>query len=74
MFDVRDAVSFRDGTLPRAEHVALRRISDLFKLPKNTHIVIFGENYVDANVTSALNYLEQYGYTNLYNLGSKETK
>ena len=74
LYDTRDAVAFRDGTLPGAEHLALRNISTLFKLPKTTSIVLFGHGYGDTEVTSAINYLEQYGYTNVYNLGSMDTK
>lgn len=74
LYDVRDAISFRDGTLPKAEHLVLRRISELFKLPKGTHIILFGTGYTDPDLLSAINYLEQYGYVNVYNLGSKENK
>lgn len=74
LYDVRDAISFRDGTLPGANHLVLRRISELFKLAKGTHIILFGHSYDDPDLLSAINYLEQYGYTNVYNLGSKETK
>ena len=74
LFDTRDAVAFRDGTMDGAEHLVLRNISSLFKLPKTTHIILFGHGYGNSEVVSAINYLEQYGYTNVYNLGSKDTK
>ena len=74
LYDMRDAVAFRDGTLQKAQHLVLRRISELFKLPKGTHIILFGTGYNDPEVVSAINYLERYGYLNIYNLGSKEGK
>lgn len=74
LYDTRSAIEFRDGTLPKAEHLVLRRISELFKLAKGTHIILFGHGYDDPDLLSAINYLEQYGYVNIYNLGSKETK
>jgi rhodanese-related sulfurtransferase len=72
LYDMRDAIAFRDGTLPGAHHVVLRRISEIFKLPKGTSIILFGHGYDDPDVVSAANYLEQYGYINVYNLGSKD--
>lgn len=74
LYDMRDAVAFRDGTLPGASHLVLRRVAELFILPQKTHIVVFGTGYDDPEVVSAINYLDRYGYTNIYNLGSKETK
>ena len=74
LYDMRDAIAFRDGTIPGAEHLVLRRISEAFKLTKTTPIILFGHGFGDSDLLSAINYLEQYGYTNIYNLGSKETK
>ena len=74
LYDMRDAVAFRDGTLPGAKHLVLRRVAELFVLPQKTHIIIFGTGYDDPEVVSAVNYLDRYGYTNIYNLGSKEIK
>lgn len=74
LYDMRDAVAFRDGTLEGAQHLVLRRIAELFSLPKKTHIILFGTGYDDPEVVSAINYLDRYGYFNIYNLGSKETK
>jgi len=70
LIDTRGAVSFRDGTLPNATNVQLRRVSELFKLPKDTKIILFGTGYDDTNVISAASYLSQYGFFNVYSLGS----
>jgi len=72
LIDVRTPVQFRDGTLPNAINVSLRNVSSLFKHPKNTNFVLFGETDDDENVKAAGNYLIQFGYTNVYSLGSKD--
>lgn len=70
LIDTRDAVSFRDGTLPNAINIQLRRVSELFKLPRNTKLILFGTGYDDTNVISATSYLSQYGFLDVYSLGS----
>lgn len=73
LYDMRSAIAYRDGTLPKAEHIVLRRISELFKLPKGTNIILFGEGYDDPDVTTAIGYLMQYGFTKVFNLGSMDS-
>lgn len=72
LYDMRDAIAYRDGTVKGAKHLALRNISTLFKLPKDSIIILFGTEYDDVNVSSAANYLHQYGYTKVYDMGSKD--
>jgi rhodanese-related sulfurtransferase len=72
LIDVRSPVQFRDGSLPNAINVSLRNVSSLFKHPKTTNFILFGESDDDENVKAAGNYLIQFGYSNVYNLGSKD--
>lgn len=72
LVDMRNAVAFRDGTLPGAVNMSLRQISTLINLPKETKIVFFGETNEDENLKAAVNYAVQFGFMNVYTLGSKE--
>lgn len=68
--DVRDPVSFRDGTVPGAINLSLRQLSHLQKHPKTTPIVIFGESATDSTLLSAINYLTLYGFSKVFSLGT----
>lgn len=72
LFDMRNGVAFRDGTVPGAINMTLRRISELIKYPKNTNVIIFGEDHDDEDVVAAINYAYQMGFTNVYSLGNKD--
>lgn len=71
LLDMRDAVAFRDGSIPGAINIPLRRISEVLKYPKTSNIIIFGEGYDDENVKAAINYVYQLGYINVFSLGDK---
>jgi len=72
LYDVRDAVAFRDGTLPGAVNLPLRQVSTLMKLPKDTKLILFGASNDDENLKHILNYISQFGFTEVYSLGAKE--
>ena len=72
LFDTRDPVSFRNGTILGAVNLPLRQVSSVGKHPKNTKIVLFGESDEDPNMKHAVNYLIQMGFTNVNVLGSME--
>lgn len=72
LIDVRSPVAFRDGTLPGAQNVSLRQVSTLFSLPKTTKVIFFGETNDDENLKSAINYMVQFGFQQVYSLGAKE--
>lgn len=72
LVDVRNPVAFRDGTLPGAQNLSLRQLSQLLKYPKNTSLILFGEDEDDPTLKSALNYISQYGFSNVYSLGTKD--
>lgn len=72
LIDVRNPVAFRDGTIPGAVNMSLRQLSQLLPKPKDTTLVLFGEDENDPTLKSALNYISQYGFSKVYSLGSKE--
>jgi len=72
LIDVRSPVAFRDGTLPGARNVSLRQISTLFSMPKETKVIFFGETNEDDTLKSAINYMIQFGFTNVFSLGAKD--
>lgn len=69
LIDVRDPVSFRDGSLPDAINVPLRSVSSLRKYPLNTKIIFFGQTDNDKDLELAINYAWQMGFMNLFTLG-----
>jgi rhodanese-related sulfurtransferase len=71
LFDTRDPVSFRNGTLPGAVNLQLRQVSSaLLPHPKNTKVIFFGESSSDNTLLSAVNYALQYGYTEVFVMSS----
>jgi rhodanese-related sulfurtransferase len=62
LIDVRDPVAFRDGTIPGAVNISLRRISELVKQPKNRCMILFGTSNDDDTLASALGYVRQFGF------------
>jgi rhodanese-related sulfurtransferase len=72
LVDVRSPVAFRDGTLPGAQNVSLRQVSSLFKLPKDTKIIFFGDTNDSEDLIFAVNYMVQSGFTNVFSLGAME--
>jgi 3-mercaptopyruvate sulfurtransferase SseA len=69
LIDTRDAVSFRDGTIPGAINISLRQISSLNSYAKNTKFVMFGMNNDDENLSRTTGYVAQLGFQNIYVLG-----
>lgn len=65
VIDVRDPVSYRNGTVLDAVNVPLRNISSLLKFDKKTHIIIYGDK---ENQKAAVNYVIQLGFNNVYRL------
>lgn len=72
LIDVRSPVSYRDGTIPGAVNMSLRQISLLTREPKNRSLIFFGESDHDDTLKAAINYAFQYGFMNVYSLGSRE--
>ena len=70
LFDVRDPVSFRDGTLPSAVNLTLRQVATVVKYDKKTTLIFFGLSNDDPNLKAILNYVAQMGFTKLYSLGN----
>lgn len=72
LIDVRSPVSFRDGSIPGAINMSIRQVSSLSKEPKTRKIIFFGESDNDDTLKVIINYAFQYGFTNIYSLGSME--
>lgn len=72
LIDVRSPVNFRDGSLPGAVNLSLRQLSSLMREPKNKALVFFGEGESDDTLRAAINYAYQFGFTEVYSLGSKD--
>lgn len=72
LIDVRDPVSFRDGSLPGAVNLSLRQLSSLMREPKNRKLVFFGESQSDDTLRAAINYAYQFGFADVFSLGSKQ--
>ena len=72
LIDVRDPVSFRDGSLPGAVNLSLRQLSSLVKEPKKRNLIFFGESTDDETLQAAINYAYQYGFTEVFSIGTKE--
>lgn len=73
LIDVRDPVSYRDGTLPSAVNMSLRQLSSLIREPKTRTLIFFGESETDETLKAAINYAYQFGFTEVFSLGSKNT-
>lgn len=72
LLDVRDAVKFRDGTIPGAVNLPLRRISEMQRYDRRTKFVLFGDGPEDEDALQAAKYLGLYGFSDVYILDSKE--
>lgn len=59
LFDVRDPVAFRDGTIPGAINLPVSNMSQLVTYPRNSKVIFFGENETDSNLEIALKYASQ---------------
>jgi len=70
IIDIRDPVSYRNGSLPNAVNLSLRKISSLIKIPKTTSLIFFGVSNEDDDLRAAVNYAEQMGFKNVYSLGA----
>lgn len=66
LYDVRDPVSFRDGTIKGAVNMSLRQLTQLYKLPKTDALIFFGTGDDDKTLQMALNYVHQFGFTQVY--------
>lgn len=56
LFDVRNPVAFRDGTIPGAINLPVSNMSQLVKYPKTSKVIFFGESLTDPNLDMALKY------------------
>jgi rhodanese-related sulfurtransferase len=72
LIDVRDPVSYRDGSLPGAVNLSLRQLSSLIREPKTRTLIFFGESEGDETLRAAINYAYQFGFTEVLSLGTKE--
>lgn len=72
LIDVRSPVSYRDGSIPGAINMSIRQLSLLTREPKNKNLIFFGESENDDTLKAAINYAFQYGFMNIYSLGTKE--
>jgi rhodanese-related sulfurtransferase len=72
LIDVRDPISFRDGTISGASNLSLRQLSIVQKQPKTTPVVIFGDPKDPATLNAAVNYVTTYGFNKVHALKSME--
>ena len=72
LIDVRNPVSYRDGSLPGAVNLSLRQLASLLRQPKNRKLIFFGESEGDDTLRAAVNYAFQFGFAEVFSLGSKE--
>jgi rhodanese-related sulfurtransferase len=72
VIDVRSPISFRNGTIPTAVNMSLKQLPLVQKHPKSTPIIIFGDQSDMQTLSLALTYVELYGFTKVYNLGTME--
>lgn len=63
--DVRDPVSYRDGTILEAVNVPLRNISSLVKWDKRVPLIIYGD---EENLNAAAKYAVQMGFADIYRI------
>ncbi|PPD55298.1 MAG: hypothetical protein CTY12_01445 [Methylotenera sp.] len=59
LIDVRDPVSFRDGSLKNAINLPLVNMSQLMTKDKNTKLIFFGKSKSDNELQLALSYAVQ---------------
>lgn len=69
LVDTRNPVAYRDGSIPGAVSVPLRQVSTLFKHPKNTTFIFFGE---EVDVKSEIRYMNDFGFSNAFDAGEYE--
>ncbi len=72
LFDVRNPVAFRNGSLPGAVNISPRTVSALLKHPKNTKMVFFGDADDDGSINTIINYVTQMGFQDIYTFGAME--
>lgn len=72
LIDTRDAVKFRDGTIPGAINLPLRRVSEMQRHDRRVKFVVFGDGPDDDNALQTAKYLGLYGFQEVYILESKE--
>lgn len=72
LFDVRNPVAFRNGSLPGAVNINARTVSSLLKHPKNTKLVFFGDSDDDGTINTIINYATQMGFQDVYTFGAME--
>ena len=66
LYDVRDPVSFRDGTLPGATNLALRNVMSINKLDKKQKLIFYSKSADDVDLNMVMNYAHQFGFTDIY--------
>ena len=66
LYDVRDPVSFRDGSLPGATSLALRNVASINKLDKKEKLIFYSATSTDVDLVMTLKYAHQFGFNNIY--------
>ena len=66
VFDMRDAVSYRDGHIDGAINAPLRNfINYIMPMQRASIIVCYSDTLNDSDITAGLNYATEMGFTNL---------
>ncbi len=68
LIDVRDPVSFRDGTLPGAINITTCNVSRLMTWDKNSKLIFFGNSSQDSDLKTVLKYAHQLRFNNIFYL------
>ena len=66
LIDVRDPVSFRDGTLKNAINLPLVNMSQLMTKNKSTKLIFFGKHKQDNDVRLAMSYAVQLKFEHIH--------
>lgn len=61
--DVRNAVAFRDKSIPQSINMSLRQLGQLQKHVRTTPIIVVGDKDDKATLNAAVNYITLYGFT-----------
>lgn len=71
LVDVRNPISFRNGTITGAINMPVRIVHNLIPYNKKTKFVFFGENENDPDLKTILNYATQF-FEHVYFLSNKD--
>ncbi len=66
VYDVRDAVAYRDDAIPGSHNLSLRQISTIQRLPRATPLIFVGDTKTDkSTLQMSLQYAFMYGFTHI---------